>query len=139
MPAPRAHHLPRSRLRERDQPGVQAGNGADPLRYIFIVSQVDLVASAAAAAAADHSAASEAEGLGQVTVGIARARGSKCQRCGDTPFSRAPEHITVHACVPTDPSSLLTVRRLQVLELQPGGGRCGRPPAAVRALCARDP
>lgn len=61
---------------------MQTGNGADPLRYIFIVSQVELVASAAAAGEADHSASTDAEGLGRVTVGVARARGSKCQRCG---------------------------------------------------------
>ena len=69
-------------MRRGDEPGVQAGNGADPLRYIFIVSQAELVASAAAASEADHSASTDAEGLGRVTVGVARARGSKCQRYG---------------------------------------------------------
>lgn len=72
---------------------MQASNGADPLRYIFIVSQVELVASAAAAGEADHSASTNAEGLGRVTVGVARARGSKCQRCGACPCFCAPEHV----------------------------------------------
>ena len=76
---PRAHPFA---LQKGDEPGAQAGNGADPLRYVFIVSQVELVASAGAAGEADHSASAEAEGLGRVTVGVARARGSKCQRCG---------------------------------------------------------
>jgi len=56
-------------------------NGADPLRYAFIVSQVELVELAAEAEGTDYSAALEVEGVGALTVGIARARGGKCQRC----------------------------------------------------------
>ncbi|KAK9835222.1 hypothetical protein WJX81_006819 [Elliptochloris bilobata] len=74
-------HVERSDLAAGLQRLQQAHNGADPLRYIFIVSQVDLVASAAAAAQADHSAATDVEGLGAVTVGVSRALGAKCQRC----------------------------------------------------------
>lgn len=63
----------------------QAENGADPLRYEFIVSQVELVGSREEAEACDYSATSQIEGIGEVTVGVSRARGSKCERCAPLP------------------------------------------------------
>ncbi len=44
-------------------------------------AQVELVDSAAEAAATEHTATLQLEGVGDLTVGIARARGSKCSRC----------------------------------------------------------
>jgi hypothetical protein len=60
--------------------GVQAKNGADPLRYEFIVSQVELVGSRPEAEACNYSATTDIEGVGEVTVGVSRALGSKCER-----------------------------------------------------------
>lgn len=42
---------------------------------------MELASSAELARAADYSAALEVDGVGALTVGIARARGGKCQRC----------------------------------------------------------
>ena len=58
-------------------------NGQDALRYAFIVSQAELVDSAAAAAAMPYTSTSaEVEGVeGEVTVGIGKAEGAKCSRC----------------------------------------------------------
>lgn len=62
-----------------------AGNGMDPLRYAFIVSQAELVASPEAASEGEFAAyaarAELEEGGGLVAVGIARADGRKCNRC----------------------------------------------------------
>lgn len=59
-----------------------AGNAADELRYLFIVSEAGVVDSAAAAAeGAAVSRSSEVEGAGTVTVGVRRAAGRKCERC----------------------------------------------------------
>lgn len=66
---------------------MQAENGADPLRYEFIVSQVELVGSREEAEACDYSATSQIEGIGEVTVGVSRARGSKCERCVHLPLA----------------------------------------------------
>ena len=72
-------------LRARLEALQAADNGMDPLRYLFIVSQAQLVDSAdAATAGAAYSAAAalEAEAGGcEVMVGVARADGSKCGRC----------------------------------------------------------
>jgi len=128
-PARAVHRSPRARLRTRAA-RAQADNGADPLRYVFFVSAVELAPSAAAAAAADHSAAADVEGLGAVTVGVARARGAKCQRCAwrrARRFSDAWPHASPGR------------GGAQVLELQRGGRRGGRPPAALRALRAGHP
>ena len=59
---------------------LQAPNGADPLRYAFLVSQARLVSEASEAAAADFSACAPIDGAGDVTVGVRRADGHKCQR-----------------------------------------------------------
>ena len=57
----------------------------DPLRYAFIVSQAELVASPEAASEGEfgvYAARAELEeGGGEVAVGIARADGRKCNRC----------------------------------------------------------
>jgi isoleucyl-tRNA synthetase len=60
----------------------QATNGADPLRYAFIVSQAELVGSREEAEVADYHATTDLEGIGEVTVGVTRAQGSKCSRYG---------------------------------------------------------
>lgn len=59
---------------------MQATNGADPLRYAFIVSQAELVGSRAEAEVADYHATTDLEGIGEVTVGVTRAQGAKCSR-----------------------------------------------------------
>ena len=61
---------------------MQAGNAADPLRYAFIVSQAELVPTAEEVAAASFSKAADLEGVGPVCVGVLRAEGEKCSRCG---------------------------------------------------------
>lgn len=58
-----------------------ADNGADPLRYAFITSQAELVDSQDQAKQADFSATAQLEHIGEVTVGVTRADGSKCARC----------------------------------------------------------
>ncbi len=61
-----------------------AGNGADELRSLFIVSDVSLAPSADAAVAGALAAATYDtgdEGAGVVTVGVRRAQGAKCARC----------------------------------------------------------
>jgi isoleucyl-tRNA synthetase len=66
-----------------------ASNGADEPRYLFIASEVALApsADAARAAAGDGNGGGgvaetvETEAAGAVTVGVARAPGSKCARC----------------------------------------------------------
>ena len=65
----------------------------DPLRYAFIVSQAELVASPEAASEGEFGAyaarAELEEGGGQVAVGIARADGRKCNRCWNYRCGRA--------------------------------------------------
>ncbi|KAK9813953.1 hypothetical protein WJX73_006457 [Symbiochloris irregularis] len=78
-------------------------NGIDPLRYAFIVSQVDICSTADEAREADYTATVNAAGHGTVTVGVARARGHKCQRCWN--FSEAVGSTQDHPqlcerCVP---------------------------------------
>lgn len=70
-----------------------AGNGMDPLRYVFIVSQAELAESSAAAAegAAYSATAQLEEGAGEVTVGVARADGVKCKRCWNYRCATAAE------------------------------------------------
>lgn len=57
-------------------------NGQDALRYAFIASQAELVASADVATAMAYSASAEVEGIeGAVTIGVGKADGHKCARC----------------------------------------------------------
>ena len=80
-----------------------APNGADPLRYNLIVSQVKLASSAEEATSMPFVAEAEIEtrkGQGlttKIAVGIARAEGEKCQRCwAFSPLVGAdPEHPTL--------------------------------------------
>ena len=85
-------HVSNPELRARLEALQAADNGADPLRYGLIVSQVALVATAdevqrgAGAGAGTEAApycatATLEEGGGEVTVGVARADGHKCNRC----------------------------------------------------------
>ncbi|KAF5836404.1 tRNA synthetases class I-domain-containing protein [Dunaliella salina] len=75
----------------------QAGNSVDELKYLFIVSQAEVVGTASAAQQAPYSevvpaaTATTSQGMGgsnngpelggDVTVGVERARGRKCSRC----------------------------------------------------------
>ena len=54
------------------------------------------MSSAAVAAEADHSAVAEVEGLGVVTVGVTRALGAKCQRCGSVLGLSGSQALTGH-------------------------------------------
>ncbi|KAG2490299.1 hypothetical protein HYH03_011250 [Edaphochlamys debaryana] len=57
-------------------------NGTDDLRYLLIVSQVELVSDADAARGCPyHSSSPSAAGAGDITIGVARADGTKCSRC----------------------------------------------------------
>lgn len=60
-----------------------SSNVQDPLRYSFIVSQVDLVKTADEASTATYSSSLQLdEGAGAtVTVGVSKAEGAKCPRC----------------------------------------------------------
>ena len=55
-------------------------NSVDEFRYIVITSRAELV-SKETAAQAPHSLTTEVLGLGEATVGVARADGLKCARC----------------------------------------------------------
>ncbi|EFN52326.1 hypothetical protein CHLNCDRAFT_36907 [Chlorella variabilis] len=77
-------HVACPELRAQLEALQAAGNGMDPLRYAFIVSQAQLVESPAAAAegaAYSATAVLEEAGGSEVTVGVARADGRKCNRC----------------------------------------------------------
>jgi isoleucyl-tRNA synthetase len=57
-------------------------NGQDALRYLLLVSEAEVVATAAEAAAAPYTSTAVLEGSGlEVTVGVSRAGGHKCGRC----------------------------------------------------------
>ncbi|EFJ46048.1 hypothetical protein VOLCADRAFT_93543 [Volvox carteri f. nagariensis] len=57
-------------------------NGADELRYVLIVSQVELVSDAAVAKLCPfHETIPSTRGAGEITVGVTRAGGTKCARC----------------------------------------------------------
>jgi len=58
-----------------------ARNEADPLRYCFIVSAVDVVDAEVDAASTPFTAAADLPTAGRVVVGVARAGGAKCARC----------------------------------------------------------
>ncbi|GLC44547.1 hypothetical protein PLESTM_001611900 [Pleodorina starrii] len=57
-------------------------NGADDLRYLLIVSQVELAPDAAAVRLCPfHDTLPSSTGAGEITVGVVRAGGVKCARC----------------------------------------------------------
>jgi isoleucyl-tRNA synthetase len=59
-----------------------SGNSADELRYLLIVSEVEVVGDEQAAGqGAAVTKEVEVEGVGKVTVGVRRAAGKKCARC----------------------------------------------------------
>ncbi|KAG1677731.1 hypothetical protein FOA52_001043 [Chlamydomonas sp. UWO 241] len=85
-------HVADAELAARLQALNASENGVDELRYLFIVSQTDLVPDAAtvrlapfsetfSAPAADASALAPAGAVGEFTVGVSRAAGAKCARC----------------------------------------------------------
>ncbi|GFR52057.1 hypothetical protein Agub_g14579 [Astrephomene gubernaculifera] len=75
-------HVSDPRVAERLAALDASGNGADELRYLLIVSQVELVSDAAAARLCPyHDTQPSASGAGSITVGVARAGGAKCARC----------------------------------------------------------
>jgi isoleucyl-tRNA synthetase len=55
-------------------------NGVDALKWLFVTSQVSVVADAAHCVG-DHMASEEVEGLGTVTAAVVRADGERCERC----------------------------------------------------------
>eukprot|EP00898_Chlorokybus_atmophyticus_P005075 jgi/Chlat1/5569/Chrsp369S00413 len=59
------------------------GNQVDELRYIFITSQASIVDSSdeVSAKCPEFCRTDEVEGVGAVTVGVAKAEGQKCKRC----------------------------------------------------------
>jgi len=77
---------------------------ARDLRYLFIVSQVEVVTSSdAATAGCDFKSIVDVPGAGTVSVGVARASGAKCARCWN--FSNLvgvdAKHATLcERCVP---------------------------------------
>lgn len=91
-----------------------AGNSADPLRYLFIVSQAELVSSAehVVTACTEYHTTAEIEGLVpdaaavEVTVGVTSADGLKCARCWNysTQVGHAEEHPELcERCAPVMP------------------------------------
>jgi isoleucyl-tRNA synthetase len=75
------------------------GNCADGLRFNFIVSRVDLVATEAEAASLPHTraAADLPAARGRVVVGVAKADGGKCARCWA--YSPAVGADAAHPCL----------------------------------------
>lgn len=87
-----------------------AGNGADPLRYLFIVSQAQLLGSAdeVVATCSEYNATAEIEGADgaiAITVGVTTADGSKCARCWNySQLGHAAEHPELcERCAPVMP------------------------------------
>ncbi|MBV9389201.1 MAG: isoleucine--tRNA ligase [Chroococcidiopsidaceae cyanobacterium CP_BM_ER_R8_30] len=66
----------RKSLQLKNSSAHATGNGVDELRYLFIVSQVELIDSPTALAGLKHSY--QSEGLG---IGVVKADGQKCDRC----------------------------------------------------------
>ena len=77
-----AVHVSEPKLQQWLQQCNSSGNSADDLRYLLIVSEVDVVGDEQAAAqGAAVSKELEVEGVGKVSVGVRRAAGKKCARC----------------------------------------------------------
>lgn len=105
-------HVGDEALRRRLAALQAAGNGADPLRFLFIVSQAELVGSAdeVAAACSEYYANAEIEGVGEsavtVKICVTTADGSKCARCWN--YSAHVGHAADHPelcerCAPVMP------------------------------------
>jgi isoleucyl-tRNA synthetase len=85
-----------------------ARNGQDPLRYALIVSQAQLVGSAAectpspgadGSSAVLYSACTSLEGWeGEATVGVGRAAGRKCGRCWNYSEAVGGDHRHPELC-----------------------------------------
>ncbi len=71
---------------------TSSGNNVDELRYLFLVSQVELSDSLDQVSAAKYRA--EVDGL---TIGVANAEGEKCDRCWNysTHIGASSEHPTI--------------------------------------------
>ncbi len=75
-----------------------AGNGVDALRYLLIVSQVELVDSLAAIESVQYHLASDVAG-----IGVVKADGEKCDRCWNysTQVGQSAAHpLLCERCVP---------------------------------------
>lgn len=87
-------HVANPELRAALEALQAAPNGMDPLRFVFIVSEAELVDSQeAVTAAAAYSATAvldETAGGMEVTVGVARAGGHKCNRCWNYRWAGGP-------------------------------------------------
>jgi isoleucyl-tRNA synthetase len=79
-PRPSTHPPPPARP-PTPSPAQASANGADELRYLLVVSSVQLAPSAEAAAAAGPVSTTTTAAGCTVTVGVAPAGGSKCARC----------------------------------------------------------
>ncbi|KAK9822294.1 hypothetical protein WJX74_003674 [Apatococcus lobatus] len=91
-------HVADSKLRQQLASLDRSVNGADPLRYIFITSQAELVDEAGAASAADYSRSVDIEGVGKVTLGVAHAQGQKCSRCWNFSSAVGEDHLHPELC-----------------------------------------
>ena len=72
-------YVPEPELRQQLESFNRAdssGNGVDELRYLFLASQVELLDAAEAIDKAEYSTQSE-----NVSIGVVKADGQKCDRC----------------------------------------------------------
>lgn len=105
-------HVGDEGLRARLAALQAAGNGADPLRYLFIVSHAELVSSAdeVVAACSEYHTTTHVEvvpgtAIG-VAVGVTTAEGRKCARCWNysVQVGHAAEHPELcERCAPVMP------------------------------------
>lgn len=89
----------------RDRLARQActGNGVDELRYVLITSRAELAGSEAEARLCKYHQEVQIEGLGRVVIGVARADGSRCNRCWNysTGVGADAEHpLLCERCLP---------------------------------------
>jgi isoleucyl-tRNA synthetase len=110
-----------------------SGNGADEPRYLFIASEVAVAGSPEEVKSAVGSGEAggfcetvETEAAGAVTVGVARAAGSKCARC----WNFSAEVGRADAAHPELCERCVPVIRAQGFEL-PGVAAAGKTPVAA--------
>lgn len=88
---------------------VTSTDGVDELRRAFLVSEVELNDDTESVKVAPFSAIAEVEGLGEVTIGVDKARGVKCERCYNFCDSVGDDskHPTIcKRCLPCIPEDL---------------------------------
>ncbi len=88
-------YVPEPELRQQLESFNRAdssGNGVDQLRYLFLASQVELLDAAEAIDKAEYSTQSE-----NVSIGVVKADGQKCDRCWNysTHVGEFPEDPTI--------------------------------------------